>query len=148
MAATQHNAPNLSGATRRAALAAGAALLAAPATAAPNPDAELIRLADEVIRLQAALCATYEGLVTLEQERAVAPEQTRLAELIDDAADDLAEMAPSTLAGFIAKARAAFALGTQTRDGELEATGIDDLLLVALVEDLARLGGPLPIMRS
>jgi hypothetical protein len=140
----------MSALSRRAALAAPAALVVAPAlpASAAQPDAEVIRLAAEVIRLQTALVATHEPPArTVEEERAREPEQRRLAGLLDEAADALAVLAPCTLAGFVAKARAAFALADQSIEGELQAHGIDDLLTLALVEDLARLGGPLAPLR-
>lgn len=126
-----------------------AALAAAPAGGAAAADAaadaEVFRLAAEVERIEAAYCASFEPPArTREEERARDAEQRRLADLREDAAEQLAALTPRTLPGIVALARAAHALADKDRAGELVARDDNELLALAVVEHVAALGGPLP----
>lgn len=89
--------PNTS---RRAALAGGIAALAArPAAAVPNPDAELIAMCERLPRL---IDAVNDATADVDQEAGV-PEFDAYAAALDYIRD----ATPRTLAGWMAKARAA-----------------------------------------
>lgn len=105
-----------------------------------DDDAELLRLADRVVALEAEWAATFHPPAeTLEEEQRREPVQRRLHDLMDEAATTLAALAPRTLSGITAKARAAYALAEKAPDGELPANGIEDLVALSLIEDLVRL---------
>ena len=109
------------------------------AAEADDDDAEILRLADRVVALEAEWEATFlPPAETLEEEQRREPVQRRLHDLIDEAATALAALAPRTLSGIIAKTRAAYALAAKAPDGELQSSGIEDLVALSLIEDLVR----------
>ena len=113
-----------------------------PKATEPGDDAELLRLADQVVVLEAAWSATFQPpATTLEEEERREPVQRRLHDLIDEAATALATLAPRTMPGILAKAKAAYALATKAPDGETQSSGIEDLVALSLIEDLVRFAG-------
>ncbi|WP_424139097.1 hypothetical protein [Roseomonas chloroacetimidivorans] len=111
------------------------------ARAARHPDAEVMRLAQEVADMEAAFIASYQPPpVTLEEQEAREPEQDRLMHAISDHADLLAQMPVATLAGIVAKARAALAVAEHCPEtGEVIARDYIQMLAFGALEDLVRI---------
>ena len=110
-----------------------------PNAAESDDDAELLRLADRVVALEADWAASFQPPAeTLEEEERREPVQRRLHDLMDEAATALAALAPRTMPGILAKARAAYALATKAPDGETQSSGLEDLVALSLIEDLVR----------
>jgi hypothetical protein len=137
------------GLSRRLALfCAGATGLAgvpaAGLAAGAVPDAEVIRAAAAVERAEAAIIAAYEPPAeTWEEDRAREPLISRLADERDDCMGALSALRATTLAGLIAKARAAYAMAPdKDRDtGHIVSNDIGDQIAFEIVEDLLALGG-------
>lgn len=111
---------------------------AQPLLAATGPaDAEVIRLAAEVERLEAAWSATFGQPAGTPADEAA---RDRLARQREQAAGHLATLTPRTLAGLIALARAAQALAEKDADGDFVARDDADLLRLTLMEAVAALG--------
>lgn len=126
---------------RRNFLAAGLAMPVAVG-AAPVPaggdDAELIALAERVVMAHRAYVNSYDPPAqSIEDEHAREPEQDRLWGVAVELAETLAPMVPTTMAGIVAKARAAYEMAEKEIGGALSTRGPCDLLAGRLLEDLA-----------
>jgi len=132
---------------RRNLLGGVAALAAAPvpvlAMAVPSPDAEVIRLAQGVIKAEAAYQAAYEiPNLTVEEEQALEPQRQLLMDAASDQAEALAPLPVVTLAGVLAKARAALAVADRSSvDGEIVVKDYVEWLAYAALEDLVQVAG-------
>jgi hypothetical protein len=109
-----------------AAIAAGLTVpaLASVATTEPSPDAELNRLSDRIVAIQAEQNALFAVRHTVEDEERTDPEmnalyaeRTRIFDLLFDLLD------PTTLAGARAMARASIAIAPRERDGTISWSG-------------------------
>ncbi len=130
--------------TRRSAMRAGIAAalgaLDAPAmaTAAGNPDAELVRLCDRLVAIDAERADIFRTIEDdAEKEIALQPtdvESRKIAERLYDMPD------PVTSAGARAVARAAFAEAEKSLDGGLVCNDISDWLALTVVEYVAKGG--------
>ncbi|MFC0389490.1 hypothetical protein [Muricoccus vinaceus] len=110
---------------------------------APSPDAEVIRLAHEVIEAEAACLAAYAvPSSTPEEEQAREPERDRLINAVCDKTEALAPLPVATLAGVLAKARAALAVADRNpADGEINVKDYAEWLAYAALEDLVKVMG-------
>jgi hypothetical protein len=125
-----------------AAIAAGLAAvpaLAAPA-AAPDTDADLIRLCGEVVAIQDRINALYKIRHTAEEEERTEPELSALYATQQERIDliEAAGGSPATLAGARAIAQASVAIAPLDRGGETEFEGGDaEWLALTVVKFLA-----------
>ena len=110
---------------------------------APSPDAEVIRLAHGVIDAEAACLAAYAvPTSTPEEEQAREPERDRLMSAVCDQAEALAPLPVTTLAGVLAKARAALAVADRSpATGEINVKDYAEWLAYAALEDLVQVMG-------
>jgi hypothetical protein len=114
--------------------------LAAPAAAAPDTDAELIRLCGEVVAIQDRINALYRVRHTVEDERRTEPELSALYATQQERIDliEAAGGLPATLAGARAIAQASVAIAPLDRGGETEFEGGDaEWLALTVVKFLA-----------
>lgn len=102
-------------------------------------DAEVIRLAAEVERIEAAWWAAFEESADTSADEAA---RDRLARQCAQAAEHLAALTPRTLPGLVALARAALALADRDADGDIVARDDADLLRITPMEHVAALGVP------
>lgn len=133
----------MSRSSRRGVLRGIATLSAAgalPASALTNPDAEVIGLAQRVVDAEAACIAAYSiPTLTAEEERALDPVRGGLIRDTAEKAEALAVLPVVTLAGALAKARAALAVADRDpADGEIIVKDYVDWLAYAALEDLTR----------
>ena len=110
--------------TRRRALFGAAAItvaiIAAPALASVNPDADLIAACDRIVAIEAEQEAIYAGQRTADDERRTEPALDNLyaeAQVVIRRIYDAPET--ETLAGLAAMSRAARALAPKEMDGSL-----------------------------
>ena len=115
----------------------GTALAIAAQASAPAADAELIRLCDRIVALEAAYDATCAGARTHAEERAAAPQLEAISEEITANMELIYDLRPQTLAGLQAMARAAHAGADKNREGGMLVDDEADWLAAAVIEHLA-----------
>jgi hypothetical protein len=98
-------------------------------------------LAQEVADMEAAFIASYQPPpVTLEEQEAREPEQSRLMDAVSDQADLLAQMPVATLAGVLGKAKEALAVAEHCPEtGEVIARDYIQMLPFGALEELVRI---------
>ena len=122
----------MAGGTAAAALALPVALARTPGT-----DAELIRLCDRIVALEADYAATCSGKRTRAEEKAAVPRLEAISEEITANMTLIYDLRPKTLAGLQAMASAAHAGAQQDRDGEMLVDCEADWLASAVIAHLA-----------
>lgn len=101
-------------------------------------EAEIVRLAHAVVETEAAYAASFEPpATTIAEEEAREPMQERLSAARNVHLNRLTALPAVTLAGIIAKARAAYAMAIKDpHEGEIIVHGVSDVLAFCVVEDL------------
>ena len=128
--------------TLKAAMASAAAIVApAVATAAGNPDAELIAMCDRFVLLQAEYEAAYKVPdLTIETEERIDAQTAPLEAETQDLLDRITRMKAETASGVAAIARAAHAYAdSRELDPTNERLYLCDRLNALLIRDAGRL---------